>query len=137
MTWFVVLVLTWLVVAALAQQARRRGARRLARRWRTRLYAVTLVPVTALALGAMLVLVQLVSGDGVTAVTAATAATAATAVEAATPYATWLALAVNLVGSDIALRGEQPRTRPRARSGADGIRVHEPFAARTGVGPRS
>ncbi|GAA4107975.1 hypothetical protein GCM10022415_00320 [Knoellia locipacati] len=130
MTWFVVLVLTWLVVAALTLQARRRGARRLARRWGTRLCAVTLVPVTALALGAVLVLVQLVSTDG---------ATAATAIEAATPYATWLALAVNLVSSDIALRGDQARARARtrARSGADGIRVHEPFAARTGVGPRS
>lgn len=128
MTWFVVLVLTWLVVAALAQQARRRGATRLARRWRTRLYAVTLVPVTALALGAVLVLVQLVSTDGLT---------AATAVEAATPYSTWLALAVNLVSSDIALRARPSRTRARARSRADGIRVHEPFAARTGVGPRS
>ena len=128
MAWFVVLVLTSLVVGALALQARRRGALRLARRWRTRLYAVTLVPLTALVLGVVLVAVQLLVTDGLT---------TARAVEAATPYATWLALAVNLVGSDMVLRGDRPRPRAVARSGADGIRVHEPFAARTGVGPGS
>ena len=128
MAWFVVLVLTSLVVGALALQARRRGALRLARRWRTRLYAVTLVPLTALVLGVVLVAVQLLVTDGLA---------TARAVEAATPYATWLALAVNLVGSDMVLRGDRPRPRAVARSGADGIRVHEPFAARTGVGPGS
>lgn len=110
MTWFAVLALVWLVVAALALQARQWGSVRLTRRWTTRLCAVTLVPVTALAVGAALVAVQLafaqVGTEG--------------AVAAATPYAQWLALAINVVIVDMVLRrrdlsGEHSRRQPRVR----------------------
>lgn len=94
MTWFAVLTLLWLVVASLALQARQRGSARLTRRWTTRLYAVTLVPLTALAVGAALVGVQV----------AFTRAGAEEAAAAATPYAQWLALAVNVVIVDMVIR---------------------------------
>ena len=95
MSWFAVVALVWLVVAALAQQAHRRGSARLRRRWTTRLCAVTLVPLTALVLGAALVVVELAWVDGIEVDEAA---------RAAAPYAQWMALVVNLVLVDMVLR---------------------------------
>lgn len=94
MTWFAVLALVWLIVAALALQAHQRGSTRSTRRWTTRLYAVTLVPLTALAVGGALVAVQLAFAEART----------EDAINAATPYAQWLAIAVNLVVVDVVLR---------------------------------
>ncbi len=105
MTWFAALTLVWLVVAVLALQARQRGSARVARRWTTRLYAVTLVPLTALVVGAALVGVQLTFAQAGT----------GEAITAATPYAQWLAIAINLVIVDMVVRRfETPkRSRPQ------------------------
>lgn len=161
MTWFAVLVLVWLLVAALARRAHERGSARMARRWTTRLYAVTLVPVTALVVGAALVAVQLAFAQAGT----------EEAVAAATPYAQWLALAINLVAVDILLRRPEasgghrsrqstrrltvPSTEALLRGGsgarlprlvpgdstttgrrADGIQVHEAFTFGAAPSPR-
>ena len=112
MSWLAVLALAWLVVAALAHRAHRRGSARLRRRWTTRLYAVTLVPLTALVLGTALVAIQLAWVDGIA---------VGEAGGAATPYAQWTALLANLVVSDMVLRrtgrGERPvRYRPGGRT---------------------
>jgi hypothetical protein len=106
MTWFAFLTLVWLVVVALALQARRRGSARVARRWTTRLYAVTLVPLTALVVGGVLVAVQLTFAH----------AGSDEAVAAATAYAQWLALAINLVVVDIVIRRRDAVPRASDRS---------------------
>ncbi|KGN36170.1 hypothetical protein [Knoellia subterranea] len=130
MTWFATLALLWLVLAALMIQARQRGSRRVARRWRTRLYAVSLVPLTALALGVVLVAVQLpgLAVDNPVGLEHAVAA--------ATPYAQWLALVANLVVVDMALRTSTAArgkvTQKNRRAG--GIRdreVHEAFTSQS------
>lgn len=119
MTWFAVLALLWFLMAALAWRARQRGSARIAQRWTTRLYAVTLVPVTALAVGAALVAVQFAFARAGT----------EEALAAATPYAQWLALVINLVIVDIVIRRRDSvrATATRTRTQPAGIQVHEAF----------
>lgn len=128
MTWFAVLVLLWLLVATLAWQAHQRGSARVAQRWTTRLYAVTLVPVTALAVGTGLVGVQIAFARAGT----------EEAQAAATPYAQWLALAINLVIIDIVIRRRDAVrvTATRTRTQPAGIQVHEAFTFEAAPSPR-
>ncbi|MEO7268465.1 MAG: hypothetical protein ABIW49_04575 [Knoellia sp.] len=106
MTWFAVVTLVWLVAAVFALQGRQRGSARVARRWTTRLYAVTLVPLTALVVGGGLVAVQLTFAEAGT----------GEAITAATPYAQWLAIAINLVIVDIVIRRRDVVPRASDRS---------------------
>ncbi|MFC7486996.1 hypothetical protein ACOCJ7_12215 [Knoellia sp. CPCC 206453] len=123
MIWFAVLTLVWLVVAVFGLQARQRGSARVARRWTTRLYAVTCVPLTALVVGGALVAVQLTFSQAGT----------GEAITAATPYAQWLAIAINLVIVDIVIRRRD--VTPRA-SGRLGAQVHESFTFGSASSPR-
>lgn len=128
MTWFAVLAVLWLLVATLAWQAHQQGRARVAQRWTTRLYAVTLVPVTALAVGAALLGVQIALAQAGT----------EDALAAATPYAQWLALAINLVIVDIVIRRRDAAraTATRRRSQPAGIQVHEAFTFEAAPSPR-
>ncbi|KGN29984.1 hypothetical protein N802_10130 [Knoellia sinensis KCTC 19936] len=125
MTWIAVLTLVWLVMAALGLQARQRGSARSARRWTTRLYAVTLVPVTALAVGAALVAVQLPGIDP------GNGPAIGQAIAAATPYAQWLALAINLVLVDVVLRRAEGHEHARRQTASRPwtVSTHRPVAA--------
>ncbi|WP_353950524.1 hypothetical protein V6K52_12895 [Knoellia sp. S7-12] len=129
MTWFAALAVVWLLMAALAWQAHKRGSARIARRWTTRLYAVTLVPLTALVVGVALIGVQLAFDQ----------AGSEVAVAATTPYAQWLALAINLVAVDIVIRRRDvpARTRPGVTStGPAGTQIHEAFTFGAASSPR-
>lgn len=95
MLWLSALVLLWLVVGALMLRARQLGSVRLTRRWTTRLYAVSLVPLTALVAETALVVVQLVFVRGID---------SGEAIARARPYAMGLAPLINLVLLDMALR---------------------------------
>lgn len=130
MTWLATLALLWLVLGALMVQAQQRGSGRVARRWRTRLYAVSLVPVTALVLGVVLVALQLPG------VALGSTVDLEHAAAAATPYAQWLALVTNLVIVDMALRASTVTrgTATEKIGRADGIRereVHEAFTSQS------
>lgn len=94
MTWLVVVVAVWLLCASFA--SRPRGDR-----WRIRLYAVTLVPLTALVLVGVLFVVQTVAEGS-----------SAAALADTVPYAQWLALATNFVVADIVLQ-RHPLARSR------------------------
>lgn len=108
MLWLSALVLLWLVVGAFTLRARQLGSVRLTRRWTTRLYAVSLVPLTALVAETVLVVVQLVFVRGID---------SGEAIAHARPYAMGLAPLINLVllGGRLRLRPRCLRRGPRRR----------------------
>ncbi|EAP97010.1 hypothetical protein JNB_20408 [Janibacter sp. HTCC2649] len=93
MPWFALLLTVWLVCAGRARRPR-------GDRWRIRLYAVTLVPVSVLVLVGVLLAIQSVVGGP-----------SEGALPATLPYAQWLGLVTNLVVADIVLQRRAPAHR--------------------------